>query len=57
MLDFSDHLKGVTIYREGSRGEEPLEKVDIESIDKEELLKTAKRYTVNKECDGNTCEI
>ena len=57
LLDFADHLKGVTVYREGSRGEEPLTRVSTSSMDVEEMLKIAKKYTVNVECENGTCEI
>jgi len=57
VLDFADHLKGMTIYQAGSRGDEPLQAVDWREIDKEELLKTASRYTVNLKCESGLCEL
>ena len=57
LLEYMPHLKGVTIYRQGSRGEEPLEYVDMSKIDKEEILRTAKIYTKNVECSNGSCEL
>lgn len=57
LLDFTDHLKGVTIYQAGSRGDEPLKVIDWSELDREELLKTASKYTVNIECENGSCEI
>ena len=57
VLDFADHLKGMTIYQAGSRGDEPLQAIDWREVDKEELLKTAARYTVNLKCESGLCEL
>jgi len=57
LLDFVDHLKGVTIYQAGSRGDEPLKIVDWKDLDKDELVKTASKYTINIECEDGSCEI
>jgi len=57
IFDFSDHLKGVTIYQTGSRSNEPLQAVDSKEVDTGELLKTANKYTVSPECKSGTCEI
>jgi len=57
LLDHADNLKGVTIYQAGSRGDEPLTIVDWKELDREELLNTASKYTVNVDCEGGSCEI
>ena len=57
LLEYLPHLKGVTIYRQGSRGEEPLQFIDINKIDKEEALRTAEIYTQEIECVGGSCEL
>lgn len=56
LLEYMPYLKGCTVYRQGSRGEEPLEFVDINQIDKEELLKVANIYTREIKCNKGTCE-
>ncbi len=57
LLDYADHLKGVTVYQEESRGEEPLQRIDVSTFDREGLLEIANKYVVNVECEGGSCEI
>lgn len=57
LLDFSDHLKGVTIYQAGSRRNEPLQALDPEEYKLEELIKVARKNTINLECNTESCEI
>ncbi len=56
LLEYMPFLKGVTVYRQGSRGEEPLEYIDIKTIDKEKILQTAEIYTREIKCVNGTCE-
>jgi len=57
LLDYADHLKGVTVYQEESRGEEPLQRIDITEFDGKEFMEIANKYVVNIECEGGSCEI
>ena len=57
LLDFADHLKGMTFYQEGSRGEEPLQRIDINKLSRNELIDMANKYIVNIECEDGLCEI
>jgi len=58
ILNYSDRLKGLTIYREGSRGNEPLRviKTTQENVEKyamnEELA-----GVVNPQCSQGSCEV
>ncbi len=58
ILNYSDRLKGLTIYREGSRNNEPLQalKTTEENVEKyarkEELA-----GVINSECNSGSCEI
>ena len=59
LLDFVDHLKGVTIFRSGSREGAPLQPVSIDQFTQEELLETAAKYTVSSDdnCRNGTCDL
>ena len=60
LLSYSGDLKGVTVYREGSRGEEPLKRIDWKSMSKEELNKliyeSEENVSENK-CKTGVCEL
>jgi ribonucleotide reductase alpha subunit len=58
ILDYSDRLKGLTIYREGSRANEPLTAI---KTTKENVQKYAMKEdsfgVINAECSTGSCEI
>jgi ribonucleoside-diphosphate reductase alpha chain len=56
LLKYIDQLKGVTVYRIGSRGEEPLKPLSID-----EAIRFAKKHVTNgvskTECSNGSCEL
>lgn len=61
VLDFSDRLKGMTVYRAGSRGQEPLTPIPTTQANiSKYLLKTEDVSTVGsitQECSTGSCEL
>jgi ribonucleoside-diphosphate reductase alpha chain len=57
MLEFGPQLKGMTVYRQGSRGNEPLTPITVEQaieyLDKEEAIEGA----AATDCPSGICEI
>ncbi len=58
ILNYSDRLKGLTIYREGSRANEPLKaiKTTPENVEKY-AMNTELAGVVNAECSTGVCEV
>lgn len=58
ILNYSDRLKGLTIYREGSRENEPLQaiKTTAENVEKYAMVKEL-AGVVNQGCSTGSCEI
>jgi len=53
-------MKGITFYRAGSRGNEPLEAVDISTIDLDKLITEGKVETQvesTDSCKNGVCEL
>lgn len=60
ILSHSSDLKGVTIYRAGSRGMEPLQAIPLDSLSKEELdslVRESDSGTEMKNCSGGRCDL
>jgi ribonucleoside-diphosphate reductase alpha chain len=58
ILNYSDRLKGLTVYREGSRGNEPLQAIPTtqENVEKYAMNKELAGI-VNPQCNSGSCEI
>ena len=58
ILNYSDRLKGLTIYREGSRENEPLQaiKTTAENVEKYAMDKEL-AGVVNAPCSSGVCEV
>jgi len=56
LLEYTDHFKSVTFYREGSRGEEPLKAIPV-SQDAHVLDAAQRAVVLNQECEGGSCEM
>ncbi len=61
ILDYSEHLKGITVYREGSRKNEPLERIKFDTLKRDELKKIANEYLKSNQilnnCKSGKCDI
>jgi len=58
ILNYSDRLKGLTIYREGSRENEPLVALKTTSENVEKYARKEELAgVVNSECNSGSCEI
>jgi len=60
LLGCIGEIKGVTFYRAGSRGNEPLEAVDISTIDLDKLIVDGKLETLSRSidsCKSGACEL
>lgn len=58
ILDYSDRLKGLTIYREGSRQNEPLKAIKTTKANVEKFAKVEELMgVVNAECSTGSCEL
>lgn len=58
ILDYSDRLKGLTIYREGSRENEPLTAIKTTKANVEKFAMVEElQGVVNAECSTGSCEI
>ncbi len=58
ILNYSDRLKGLTIYREGSRENEPLKTIKTTKANvKKYALKEELFNVVNQECSTGSCEF
>lgn len=60
LLTYANDMKGFTFYRAGSRGNEPLEAVDINTIDLDKLIQqgTIEEITESVEtCKNGVCEL
>ena len=60
LLSYASDIKGFTFYRAGSRGNEPLEAVDFNSIDLDKLLVEGKLEELSQSidnCKSGVCEI
>jgi len=57
LLDAVPALKGVTIYKSGSKGKEPLVPVDHTKMKKEEILDLAKETYSKDSCKNGTCDL
>ena len=60
LLMYANDLKGFTFYRAGSRGNEPLEAVDITSINLDKLISEGKLEVASDSvdsCKTGVCEI
>ena len=57
---YAGDMKGFTFYRAGSRGNEPLEAVDINSIDLDKLIidgKIEEQAQSIETCVNGVCEL
>ena len=59
ILDHAQYVKGFTIYRAGSKGNEPLEPVDISNADKlqEAMLHAGISVQSTEACRSGVCEL
>lgn len=59
ILDYAQHVKGFTIYRAGSKGNEPLEPIDISNSEKLETAMSMAGMTVQsiEACRNGSCEL
>jgi len=60
LLTYANDMKGFTFYRAGSRGNEPLEAVDISSIDLDNLITKGKISAESRSvdsCKNGVCEL
>jgi len=60
LLTYANDMKGITFYRAGSRGNEPLEAVDISTIDLDKLITEGKVETQvesTDSCKNGVCEL
>ena len=59
IFSYAKHLKGLTVYKQGSRGQEPL--TEIKYADKKELdeliNKAANIRVAEVDCANGSCEI
>ncbi len=59
LLEYLKDLKGTTVYRDGCRGEQPLNPLSIEQVKKymEDNSDTNQRDEADSSCASGTCEI
>jgi ribonucleoside-diphosphate reductase alpha chain len=60
LLSYANELKGCTMYRQGSRGNEPLEPVSIDGLDLDKLFQEGKieaELAPQEDCATGACEI
>jgi len=60
LLTYVSDMKGFTFYRAGSRGSEPLEAVDISSIDLDKLIREGSIEEASDSlevCKSGVCEV
>jgi ribonucleoside-diphosphate reductase alpha chain len=57
LAEFADKLKGTTVYRAGSRGEEPLTAIPTTRDNVRKYVREASAKTVSQDCAVGSCEI
>jgi len=60
LITYASDIKGFTFYRAGSRGNEPLEAIDVSTLDLDDLIKQGKTTYVAEgidTCKDGMCEL
>jgi len=60
LITYASDIKGFTFYRAGSRGNEPLEVVDVSTLDLDDLIKKGKTTYISEgidTCKDGMCEL
>ena len=57
MLEFGPQLKGITVYRQGSRGNEPLTPITVEQAIESLKSDEAVEGAAATDCPSGVCEL